>query len=212
MVIPGIELSALEGPHILLYFYEIRDLEDFFIHHISKNRGRSRYMSLQLPAYRILDAAGQYNCLRVAAHPFGYFGINRGILKCVENKVLPAEILGQIDAIEVICGGMSRNLNDKAAVYAGSHNYAITGGSDAHVLPAVGSVVTCVRATSVEDFLHGITRKEGIVIGSSVSALHKGMTGAIIAWKYLPYTFSSLGVHYEQNLPGLKNYLRRLIK
>ena len=107
---------------------------------------------------------------------------------------------------------MSRNLNDKAAAYAGSHNYPITGGSDAHVLPAVGSVVTCVRAASVEDFLHGIARKEGIVIGSSVSALHKGMTGAIIAWKYLPYTFSSLGVHYEQNLPGMKNYLRRLIK
>jgi len=212
LVIPGIELSALEGPHILLYFYDIRDLSDFFIRHISKNLGRSRYMSLQLPAGTILAAAGQYSCIRVAAHPFGYFGINRGVLKCVANEVLSSEILDDIDAIEVICGGMSRNLNDKAAAYAGLHNYPITGGSDAHVLPAVGSVVTCVRAGSVEEFLRGVMRKEGIVIGSSSGVLHKGMTGAVIAWKYLPYTFSSLRVHYEQNLPGMKNYLRKLIK
>ena len=212
LVIPGIELSALEGPHILLYFYEIGDLEDFFTCHISKNRGRSRYMSLQLPAGKILDAAGQYDCLRVAAHPFGYFGINRGLLKCVDNKVLPAEILMDIDAIEVICGGMSRSLNEKAAAYAGSHGYPITGGSDAHILPAVGSVVTCVRAGSVEEFLQGILRREGLVIGSSVGFLHKGITGAVIAWKYLPYTFSSLRVHYDQNLPGMKAYIRKLIR
>ncbi len=212
LVIPGIELNTLEGPHILLYFYEVRDLTDFFTRNISRGRSRSRYISLQIPAGTILKDAGQYNCVRVAAHPFGYFGINRGVLKCIDNNVLSMEILDHIDAIEVICGGMSRDLNNKAALYAGLHNCPVTGGSDAHVLPAVGSVATCVRAGSVEEFLRGILRREGIVIGSSASALHKGMTGAVIGWKYLPYTFSSLRIHYEKTVPGLKKYIRELIK
>ncbi|HVP93782.1 MAG TPA: PHP domain-containing protein [Methanoregulaceae archaeon] len=212
LVIPGIELSALEGPHILLYFYDANDLIDFFTRHIKANRRRSQYMALQLPVETILEAASRYSCLRVAAHPFGYFGINRGILKCIDNNTLPPQVLDHIDAIEVICGGMSGNLNTMAARYAGSHDYPVTGGSDAHVLPAVGSVVTCVRAGSVEDFLNGILGKEGIVIGSSGGVLHKGMTGAVIAWKYLPYSFSSLQIHYEQNLPRMKNFIRRILK
>ncbi len=124
LVIPGIELSSCEGPHILLYFYSAGDLADYFTTHIK--------------------------CVKVAAHPFGYFGINRGILKCIDNKTLPAEIITHIDGIEVICGGMGQDLNDKAARYAGEHDLPITGGSDAHVLPSVGGVVTGVKTDTAK--------------------------------------------------------------
>ena len=97
--------------------------------------------------------------MKVAAHPFGYFGINRGILKCIDNKTLPEEIINHIDGIEVICGGMGHDLNDKAARYAGEHDLPITGGSDAHVLPSVGGVVTGVKADTVEGFLEWYPRK-----------------------------------------------------
>ena len=37
-LVPGIEVSANDGPHILLYFYSASDLRDFYRRHIEKNR------------------------------------------------------------------------------------------------------------------------------------------------------------------------------
>jgi len=212
LVIPGIELSSREGPHILLYFYSVDDLVDYFTTHIRQNLRKSQYMAIQLSVEQILSSLENYSCVKVAAHPFGYFGINRGILKCIENKTLPAEIIDRIDGIEVICGGMNLDLNDKAAKYAGEHDLPITGGSDAHVLPSVGGVVTGVKAGTIEGFLNGVLLKESIVIGSTAHPLHKGMTAGVIAWNYIPYTVSSLQVHYEQNIPRMMQYLNDLIK
>ena len=212
LVIPGIELSSREGPHILLYFYSVDDLVDYFTTHIRQNLRKSQYMAIQLSVEQILSSLENYSCVKVAAHPFGYFGINRGILKCIENKTLPAEIIDRIDGIEVICGGMSQDLNDKAARYAGEYDLPITGGSDAHVLPSVGGVVTGVKSDTIEGFLNGVLLKESIVIGSTAHPLHKGMTAGVIAWNYIPYTVSSLQVHYEQNIPRMMQYLNDLIK
>ena len=212
LVIPGIELSSREGPHILLYFYSVDDLADFFTLYIKGSLRKSQYMALQISVEKIIASAEKYACVKVAAHPFGYFGINRGILKCIDNKTLPAGIIEHIDGIEVICGGMSHELNDKAARYAGDHDLPITGGSDAHVLPSVGGVITGVKADTVEGFLNGILAKESIVIGSTANPLHKGMTAGVIAWNYIPYTVSSLQVHYEQNIPRMKRYLNDLMK
>jgi len=212
LVIPGIELSSCEGPHILLYFYSAGDLADYFTTHIKGTLRKSQYMAIQLTVDKILTAAENYPCVKVAAHPFGYFGINRGILKCIDNKTLPSETIDHIDGIEVICGGMGKDLNDKAARYAGDHDLPITGGSDAHVLPSVGGVITGVKADTVEGFLNGILAKKSIVIGSTANPLHKGMTAGVIAWNYIPYTVSSLQVHYEQNIPRMKRYLNDLMK
>jgi predicted metal-dependent phosphoesterase TrpH len=212
LVIPGIELSALEGPHILLYFYSADELTEYFNTHVRGTLRKCQYMALQLSVEKILESAEEYHCVKVAAHPFGYFGINRGVLKCIDNKTLPAGTIDHIDGIEVICGGMSRDINEKAARYARENNFPITGGSDAHVLPAVGSVVTCVRAETVDGFLNGIMTRRSIVVGSTVSPLHKGMTAGVIAWNYVPFTVSSLQVHYEQNMPRLKQYLKDLVK
>jgi predicted metal-dependent phosphoesterase TrpH len=212
LVIPGIELSSSEGPHILLYFYSVGDLVDFFTTHIKGSLRKSQYMAIQLSVEKILASAEKYACVKVAAHPFGYFGINRGILKCIDNKTLPAEVINHIDGIEVICGGMGQDLNEKASRYAGDHDFPITGGSDAHVLPSVGGVVTGVKADTIEGFLNGILAKKSIVIGSTANPLHKGMTAGVIAWNYIPSTVSSLQVHYEQNIPRMKRYLDDLIK
>jgi predicted metal-dependent phosphoesterase TrpH len=212
LVIPGIELSSREGPHILLYFYSAADLTDYFTAHIKANKRRSQYMAIELPVEKILESAEDYPCVKVAAHPFGYFGINRGLLKCIDNKTLPDKTIDHIDGIEVICGAMSQDINDKAARYAGEHDLPITGGSDAHVLPSVGGVVTGVKADTVEGFLDGVLAKESIVIGSTANPLHKGMTAGVIAWNFLPYTVSSLQVHYEQNIPRMKQYLNDLIR
>ncbi|MDD1653634.1 MAG: PHP domain-containing protein [Methanomicrobiales archaeon] len=211
LVIPGIELNSVEGPHILLYFYSPGDLSDYFHNHIRRDMKKSQYMALQLPVGKILETAEDYHCVKVAAHPFGYFGINRGVLKCIDNRTLPAGTIDHIDGIEVICGAMGQDLNEKAARFAGEKGFPITGGSDAHVLPSVGGVVTGVKADTTEGFLDGILSRESIVTGSTAHPLHRGMSAGVIAWNYIPSAVSSLQVHFEESIPRMRQYLHQRI-
>lgn len=198
LIIPGIELETLEGPHLLIYFNSVRDLKDFF-HSLNKERNRETPgLTRNLPVLKCLTLAEPYDCLRVAAHPFGYFGINRGVLKCVEKNMLSG-VLDNIDGIEVICGGMIESLNKKAIDYARTHHIPYTGGSDAHITSDVGSVLTGVFADSPGEFLEGIRRRENIVIGKPSGIISKGATAGVIAWSCVPYTVSRLNAHYSLN-------------
>lgn len=190
LVIPGIELETEEGPHLLVYFYTAGDLEDFYAA-FSRRRMMTPGKVKNLPVLECLQLAGEYDCLRIAAHPFGYFGINRGVLKCVEKEMLFG-VLDHIDGIEVICGGMIERLNRKATEYADAHEVPYTGGSDAHILSDVGNVVTAVKADTVEEFLNGIVRRENLVIGCPGSYAAKGATAGVIAWSFVPYSMGIL--------------------
>ncbi|KUG20055.1 MAG: PHP domain-containing protein [Methanomicrobiaceae archaeon] len=192
LVIPGIELDTEEGPHLLFYFYTAGDLQDFF-HDLSRERNRQTPgLPENLPVLECLQIAADYDCLRVAAHPYGYFGINRGVLKCVEKQMLPG-VLDHIDGIEAICGGMMHGLNAKAIGYARRHEVAYTGGSDAHILSDVGNVVTAGTADTVEEFLDGIIRRENLVVGEPGGYLAKGATAGVIAWSFVPYSIAMIG-------------------
>lgn len=89
IIIPGTELETKEGPHLLMYFYTTGDLESYFEDFKKERRKLSRTMTKNLPVIDCLTLAENYDCLRVAAHPFGYYGIDRGVLKCVKNGKLP---------------------------------------------------------------------------------------------------------------------------
>jgi predicted metal-dependent phosphoesterase TrpH len=207
LVIPGIELDCAEGPHLLLYFYSCTDLVDFFDRHIRDRRVGAQYTTTSLPTAQILSFAEGYSCLKVAAHPFGYFCLNRGILKC-EAKNLLQGIMDRLDGIEAICGGMTRNVNRMAVEYANAHHIPVTGGSDAHILQEIGSVITGVRADSVGDFLDGIKRGESIVVGSSSGIASRVMTGSVIAYHYVPYSVNFLHTRIGLHTNRLKRLLR----
>jgi len=195
LIIPGIELETLEGPHLLFYFYTAGDMQSFFK---DFNRERTREtpgLSRNLPVLECLHLAESYDCLRIAAHPFGYYGINRGVLKCVEKQMLSG-VMDNIDGIEVICGGMIDSLNQRAINYARQHEIPYTGGSDAHILPDVGNVVTAAYAETVEEFLNSVSKRENLVIGKSSGYMAKGATAGVIAWSFVPFSYSKLGAHY----------------
>jgi predicted metal-dependent phosphoesterase TrpH len=211
-VIPGIEVSALDGPHILIYFPALAGLADFFERYVKDARQESPFMAIRLTTEEIVTRAAHFDCLTVAAHPYGYAVMNRGLLKCVENGALPSALPDRFDAIEVICGGMSRSLNRRAIAYADERACAITGGSDAHCLSAVGSVVTCCPSSTPAGFLTDIREQRNLVTGAGISRLSKGVTLGIITRKYLPYTIPSLKVHYEQTVPRFRRVFGRLRK
>jgi len=42
-IVPGMEVSAEDGPHILLYFYGIAEMVDFYKREIEQRKGKSPY-------------------------------------------------------------------------------------------------------------------------------------------------------------------------
>ncbi|QSZ66372.1 PHP domain-containing protein [Methanofollis aquaemaris] len=191
-VIPGIEVSADDGPHLLLYFPALSDLTDFYRRHIEKKKRDGPCLAIKMTAAEILDAREGYHCVAVEAHPCGYAFLNRGMQQGIERGCIEAETFDRLDALEVICGGMGRTHNLVAADLARSHDLGRTGGTDAHLLRELGGVVTCARAESVEEFLDAIVRRESVVVGRERNLAEKAMMGAAVLPHHLPYALPIL--------------------
>ena len=210
LIIPGIEISALDGPHILVYFYAISDLIDFYRNHIEERKQQSPFLAIRLTTPEILDRASGYSCLSAAAHPFGYLVFNKGVGRCVERDYLSADILHRFDAIEAICGGMPHSGNIRAVHLAERYQLGIVGGSDAHLIRDYGTVITCSQADTVDDFLDSIRKHQTTLIGKEKTLVGKVLTGTVMITRYLPYIIPSLSIHYEQNLPRLQRFYGKM--
>ena len=207
-LIPGIEVSANDGPHILLYFPAVSDLVDFYKNHIEKNRRAAPYTAIHLDTTDILDASEGYPCVRVEAHPCGYAFLNRGVHRCVARDCTRGEIFSRLDALEVICGGMARSHNQKATELATAHGLGRTGGTDGHLLHELGGVVTCAEADTVEEFLEAIRRRETIIIGRERPFIEKAVMGTAVLPHHIPYAVPILQARWEQSLPGIRKRVK----
>jgi hypothetical protein len=90
MIVPGMEVSAFDGPHILTYFYSPGDLEDFFRKHILPNRQGSPWLAIKLGTQEIIDRAESYNCVTIAAHPLWLPALQQGAAEVHRWRVSPA--------------------------------------------------------------------------------------------------------------------------
>jgi hypothetical protein len=194
-VIPGIEVSAVDGPHILLYFYSPRDLEDFYGRHIRERRCESPWLLTELTTAEILEAAGEYACVRAPAHPYGYLIFNGGLGKCIEKGYLDPDLYRGCEAVEGICANMTHAENLRAVALALRLNLPVTGGSDGHLLSDLGTAVTCARAGSPEEFLDELRGGRARVIGREKHLPQKLFTGAVISARFMPWVFPSLKIH-----------------
>lgn len=208
MVIPGIEVSCMEGPHMLFYFYNMGELREFYVRFVEPRKQGNPYMAINATAKEILDASKGYNCIRGAAHPFGYSISNCGLSKAVSKRYVDETIFNDIDSMEVICGAMNRRLNMKAQGRCMELGKAFTGGTDGHTLLELGRVVTCSYAHDTESFLNNILKKKNYVIGREATLLPKGNVLPSVVSKHMRYMIPSLMVQYQINkqrvtkLPG----------
>ncbi len=212
MIIPGIEVSASDGPHILIYFYSAADLYDFHTRHIRDHIRKSPYLAITLDTRQVIERTEGYSCIRSAAHPYGYLVFNKGLQKCIDCGVLESELLPRFDALEVVCGSMPRSQNLRAIDLARRHNRGITGGTDGHLLGDLGKVLTCARAGSCGEFLDAILKMQNFIIGQEKSLFGKGIMGSLVMTKYLKYTIPSLAIHYEQNVPRIKKFMKNSLR
>jgi len=208
LLIPGMEVSVEDGPHILLYFYHLDEMVEFYHREVEGRKGKSPYMATTLSTEDLLDCAARYNCVRAAAHPFGYLVFNKGVAKCVEKEYLGKENLLRFEAIEVINGGMTRELNRKASDLAVKLGLGLVGGTDGHSLRDLGSVLTCAESADVEGFLSDVVSRRTFVVGREKNLIDKGLTAALLMTRYVPYTVPSLAVHYRQNMPRIQRFVR----
>ena len=51
----------------------------------------------------------------------------------------------------------------------------------------------------------------GIGVGREKNFIDKGVTGAMLMTRYIPYTLSSLAVHYRQNMPRVRRFVSRKV-
>ncbi len=212
MVVPGIEISAADGPHILAYFFTPRDLEEFYLRHIEPQKRKSPWLAIRSPTSKIVEALSDYSCLTVAAHPYGYFMFNKGLQKCIDGEYMSECILDSFEGLEVICGGMAHPLNMRALELALTKEKCFTGGTDGHTLKDTGTVVTCALASDNEDFLGALERRENLVIGEEKGPLNKVLTGSVLIGKHSQYLLPSMRVHCEQNLPRVPHYFKRRLR
>jgi predicted metal-dependent phosphoesterase TrpH len=210
LVVPGIEVSAADGPHILLYFYDLDSMRDYYEKHVQPFKSNSPYLAIKLDTWEIIRRSEGYSCVRVAAHPYGYLLFNKGLQKCIEAHYLEQEILEHFDGVEVMCGGMTRKLNDRAASLAERFLKGRTGGTDGHLLHDLGNVVTVGPSDDLEGFLGDVVERRTRVVGREKTNVQKTVMGSVVMTKYIRYTLPSLRVHYEQNAPRARRFLREL--
>ncbi len=211
-VIPGMEVSTTDGPHILVYFYDLKDLERFWFRAIRPRLGECPWLALRdCPTATLLDLLEGENCVVSAAHPMGYMGTLKGAEICVRRKVLDESVVRRMDAYEVICSGMTRESNRGALEAAKRYGIGFTGGSDGHTLGELGRVVTVSDAHDVDSFLDSIKGHRNDVIGLEKTVPRKVHMASASLAKFMMHSPSALRVQARQTARSADRTAKRTV-
>ncbi len=209
-VIPGMEVSTTDGPHVLVYFYDLKDLEHFWYHEIRPRLGECPWLALKdCPTEKLLDLLEGENCLISAAHPMGYMGSCKGVEICIRRGFLDESVAERLDAYEVICSGMSRESNRGALDAAGRYGLGFTGGSDGHTLGELGRVVTVSDAHDVDSFLDSIKGHSNDVIGLEKTVPRKVQMASASLANFMLHSPSALRVQTRQTVRSADRSARK---
>jgi len=172
--IPALELGSRERIDFIYYFYNIKELKEFYEKEIKKIKNKQcSFLSLDIGANELLDMGKKYNCVKCLPHPFSttkslglkvkkhegsyvYRGIkesHREYLKLVKG----------VDIIEVMNGNILKRRNNKAMWLANKLNKPYCGGSDGHATYSFGKILTIGYGDNAEEFLDSILKKKNKV-------------------------------------------------
>lgn len=198
-VVPGMEISTSDGPHILAYFYEMDDLERFWYHRIRPRLQECPWLALRnCPTAKLLDLLDAENCVVSAAHPMGYLMSNKGVEVCIRKGYLDESVVSRLDAYEVICSGMTRESNLQALESAKRYGIGFTGGTDGHTLAEIGNVVTVSDATDVQSFLDDVAARRVDIVGLEKTMSKKVHMASASLSKFMMHSPSAIKVQTNQ--------------
>ncbi len=185
VIVPGIEVGSQEGPHILFYFYDYLELKEFYAKHIRKYKNKNPFMMINRPAEDLLDAAEDYNCIAVSAHPDAPPVL--GLARAIHKGYLSPQLFDRVDAIEVINGTVTEKMNLRAIKIGYELGKGFTGGSDSHTLQQLGKVVTCSDASDVDGLIRDILRHKTLVFGKNITARERIVPHAKAVSRHMRY-------------------------
>ncbi len=170
--IPGIEITSAEGSHLLIYFYDAKELKRFYIKQVMPHMGHGVMSSLQLPMEQVIQRARGYECVIIFAHP--YCAMYTGVCNVQFSLEDREHLFGLVDGVEAINANNLNKWNLKCAVLGFNLNKAMVGGSDGHALGHMGRAVTYARTPADRrSFLDAVKAQETRVIGKEIHFLRK---------------------------------------
>lgn len=172
LTIPGIEITAAEGTHVLVYFNRIRDLKHFYAHHVQPNMGASVMSSIGLNVDEITACARAYDSVIIFPHP--YSAAFTGVCNHSFSAGKLRRLLDAADGVEVINSENLKRWNLKSALLGFNLNRAITGGSDGHSVQQMGTAVTYADCKPSRAAFLNVVRSGGTkVVGTESKLLRK---------------------------------------
>lgn len=170
--IPGIEITAAEGSHLLVYFYDTKELKKFYANEVAPHMGHGVMSSLSLSMEEITRRARAYECVIIFAHP--YCAMYTGVCNIQFSNEARDRLFSMVDGVEVLNASNLNKWNLKCSVLGFNLNKAMVGGSDGHSLGQMGRAVTFARcAPNRREFLDAVCRKENQVAGKEIHILRK---------------------------------------
>ena len=170
--IPGIEVTSLEGAHIIVYFYDIKSLQQFYAHEVRPFMGNDIMSSTTLRMEEIITRARHYRSVVIFPHPS--CAVYTGVCNTYFPEARRQELFKMVDGVEVINSGNLKKQNLKCALLGFNLDKAITGGSDGHLLRHMGKVVTYADCRpDRRAFLDAVKKKRNKVIGKEVNLFRK---------------------------------------
>lgn len=167
---PGIEVTTKEGKDILLYFYTVRELKEFFeniIHPHIRNKSSLRGGRTGLRLQDLITAASNARCVIAIAHPFAV-GPRRSYLYFKRHR----DLLKHFHAIEVANQALPHKGNLLAIGWAAENGKTVIGGSDGHVVKMLGTAFTISPAQTWRGFLDNVKNGETTVVGEERKLRH----------------------------------------
>lgn len=205
-ILPAIEISALEGPHLLIYFDKFSELRNFYDSNVRDCLTFCPNMAVKLSTEKIVECAKNSGGFIIAAHPYGYGVSVRGVMKGINTGLVPPEVADELDGLEVICSGLSGKMNLMAEDYSKKHNKCMTGGSDAHVLWEVTRAVNVgFENQTPQELLEDVRRKKSNVCGVGRTPAQNILMGACMTPRYLPYVVPVTTTHIKQTYMRVKH-------
>lgn len=168
LVVPGIEVTTREKKDLLVYFYKIKHLQQFYDDEIQRRIKKKNSLRLNTTSYKMAELLAQLQqeeCVTVLPHPV-----------CTQIKSTysfftrkhRSHLLNYIDAIEVINETMKHKSNLTALGWAVSMGKPFTAGSDGHRIDRVGEAVTAARAKTIKQYLDAVKAGETHVAGKEL--------------------------------------------
>jgi predicted metal-dependent phosphoesterase TrpH len=201
LTIPGIEITSKEGPHLLIYFYDVKSLKRFYLKSIKPFKGADTMASINLELPEIIKRARSYNAVIIFPHPF--CAAYTGVCNILFSEKKREELFKLVNGVEVINAENMKKWNRRSAALAQHLNKAISGGSDGHTISQLGRVVSVADCPkNRKAVLDAIRNGQNRVIGKEIDFYHKVRSNGYklkVGWKNYPHLVEK-NLHYSRSL------------